>query len=155
MLDESSTQQGYAMTERLIAAFAIVAVLAGFGSGARADDVPNLVGTWKASAVAVKIGSNRYRPGESRDPTFASEPLELTFTITEQHDNRFVGKLRAGSYDETVIGAISPNGRSGVMLDDDGRHDFTIRDADAIDLCYAHSLPNNRVVSCHTLTRQK
>ena len=37
---------------------------------ARAEDPPNLVGTWKGIAHAVHIGSNPYRVAEKAGPNF-------------------------------------------------------------------------------------
>ena len=122
---------------------------------ARAEDPPDLVGTWKGIAHAVHIGSNPYRVAEKAGPNFPENGVEFTYAITEQHGNRFAGSMSGGKYGETLIGAISPDNKSGVMLDDDGEYNFTIRDADTLDLCYRHSFPTSRVVACWAVTRSK
>jgi hypothetical protein len=104
--------------------FTLAVVAMGVPFGAEAQ-TPNLVGTWKGTAYAVFLGSNPYRPSENRAANFPSAPLEFTFTIKEQHENRFSGDSTAGGRIEQLVGAISPDNRSGVVLDDDGQYLFT------------------------------
>jgi hypothetical protein len=128
----------------------------GAGSGSpRAQDAPNLVGTWKGMPQSVHIGINPYRSPDSTAPVFSSATMEFTLTITEQKDNRFSGKKSGGQRSETVIGAISPNNQGGVMLDDDGQFLFTIRDANTLDVCYNHLNPSSKVVACYALRRSR
>jgi hypothetical protein len=122
---------------------------------AAAQSVPTLVGTWKGTAYAVSVGSNPYRKPSTRGPNFPPEPLEFTFVIKEQHDNRFSGTSTGGTRTETLIGAISPDGKSGAVLDDDGEYLFTVRDNDTLDTCYRHRTPTSRVVACYAWKRQK
>jgi hypothetical protein len=122
-------------------------------TAARAEDPPKLVGTWKGTAFAVHIGSNPYRAAERNGPNFPPNGIEFTYSITEQQGNRFAGTSTNGKFTETLIGAISPDNRSGIILDDDGEYTFTVRDADTLDVCYRHSFPTSRVVGCWPLTR--
>jgi hypothetical protein len=125
------------------------------GSPARAEEPLNLVGTWKGVAQAVHRGTNPYRPAEQSGPNFSSEPLEFTFTITTQRDNRFSGQSSDGKRTETLIGAISPNNKNGIILDDDGQYLFTVRDSDTLDACYSHSNANSKVVACYEWKRSR
>ena len=93
--------------------------------------------------------------GEPTGPNFPENGIEFTYTITEQHGNRFAGTASGGKFSETLIGAISPDNQSGLMLDEDGEYSFTIRDADTLDTCYRHSFPTSRVVACWQLKRAK
>ena len=56
---------------------------------------------------------------------------------------------------ETLIGAISPDNKGGVVLDDDGEYLFTIRDSDTLDTCYRHRTSASRVVACYAWKKQK
>jgi len=138
---------------RFALAVGICSVATAVGTGARADDPPNLVGTWKGSTQAVYVGSNPYRIAEKTGPNFSTNQIEFTYSITEQKANLFAGTLSAGKFSETLIGAISPDNRSGVMSDDDGQYTLSIRDANTIDVCYQHSFPTSRVAACWTLKR--
>jgi hypothetical protein len=132
--------------------FALAALFAGT---AIAQEIPNMVGTWKGSTRAVIIGSNPYRVAESNGPNLPPNLIEFTYSITKQEDNRFVGTSGAGKFGETLIGAINPDGKSGIMIDDDGQYQFTLRDADTIDMCYWHSNLTSKVVSCWQLKRAR
>lgn len=118
------------------------------------DEIPNLVGTWKATAYAVHLGSNPYRPTEGTGANFPEAALEFTFIVSEQHDRRFAGELNGGDFKETFIGMLQPDNGGGIILDEDGRYDFTLRDANTIESCYAHSYPKSKVVACYSLIRQ-
>jgi len=122
-------------------------------TSARAEDPPNLVGIWKGATQAVYVGSNPYRVAERRGPNFSTNQIEFTYSITEQKGSVFAGTSKAGGFSETVIGAIHPDNRSGVMSDDDGQYILSIRDANTIDVCYQHSFPTSRVAACWTLKR--
>lgn len=135
-----------------VATAVIVAGLASAG-GARAEDPPKMVGTWKGMAQAVHIGSNPYRVAEKNGPNFSGNEIEFTFAIKEQQGSRFAGTSSNGKFTETLIGAVSGDNKTGIMTDDDGSFAFTLRDADSLDVCYHHSFATSRVVSCWTLKR--
>ncbi len=127
----------------------------GAAGAAHAQEPPNLVGVWNGPALAVGIGSNPYRVPEGPGPVFFDKPVEFSYAITAQQGTRFSGTLTSGKGTETVIGALKPPAyNSGIFIDDDGRYDFTIRDAKTIDLCYEHQYPKTKVVACYTLTKQ-
>ena len=105
-----------------------VAAMAAIPGISDAQGIPMLVGTWKGTAYAVSVGSNPYRTPDTKEPNFPSDALEFTFVIREQHDSRFSGTSTAGRLTETLIGAISPDNKGGVILDDDGEYIFTIRE---------------------------
>jgi hypothetical protein len=136
----------------LFIGLALSAMVTATGS-TNAQSVPNLVGTWKGTAQAIQMGVNPYRAPPSSAPVFSTNPMEFTVTIVEQKDNRFTGKKAAGERSETLIGAISPNNQSGVILDDDGQYLFTLRDQNTLDVCYNHLNPSGKVVACYTWKR--
>jgi len=140
------------LDRRALVALPLLALLA--GSPAAAQDVPNLVGTWKGSTYAVHIGANPYRTAQGRGVNFPENLVEFTYTITEQHGTRFAGEMVGVDFSETIIGMLRPDNGGGIMLDDDGRYDFTLRDANTIEWCYAHSYPTSKVLACWSLTRE-
>jgi hypothetical protein len=120
-----------------------------------AQEIPNLVGTWKGTAQAVYVGENPYRLPERAGPNMPAKTIEFTFTISEQQGNRISGQSTASGHTETLIGAISPNNQGGTILDDDGQYLFTIRDTNTLDVCYSHLKPNDKVVACYAWKRAK
>ena len=140
---------------RKIGAVAAGVLLAlGIASGrAQAQDVPDLVGTWKGMLQAVIIGANPYRVPEKPGPVFADKEIEFTYRIDRQQGNRFIGEMNVGEIRETLIGAVSMDNRTGLFLDDDGRYDFTLADPQTMNVCYAHSYPTSKAVTCFRLKR--
>lgn len=123
-------------------------------SSASAQTPPNLVGTWKGKAEAVFVGPTPYRVADQPGPNFGSGPMEFTYVVKEQRGTRFSGELNA-KLSETIIGALRPpEFRSGIFVDNDGEYDFTLRDAEIMDVCYRHVNPTSKVASCFTLEKQ-
>lgn len=120
---------------------------------AQDKEVPNLIGTWKGKALAVHIGATPYRSAEGDNVQFPANEIEYTYDITEQHDTRFAGKMSGGKFQETIIGMLSPDGHTAVMLDDDGHYSMTLVDPNTIDMCYDHLYPTSKVVACFRATR--
>jgi hypothetical protein len=136
-------------------AIVLAAMAAMSSQEAQAQSAPNLVGTWKGQAQAVFLGANPYRKTEHKGPNFSKDVREFTFVIKEQHDNRFSGESTEGKRKEQLIGAISTDNRTGIVLDDDGQYLITIRDLDTIDSCYSHHNAKSKVVACYAWKRQK
>jgi hypothetical protein len=135
---------------------AFAAILALAASPALAQDPPNMVGNWKGEAEAVIIGPTPYRVPDGPGPNFPAAKITYTYTIDAQHGARFSGTMTGGVFSETIIGALKPPAyASGIIIDTDGRNDFTLREGGTImDLCYAHNYPTTRAVACFTLTKQ-
>jgi hypothetical protein len=122
-------------------------------SSASAQTPPNLVGTWKGKAEAVFVGPTPYRTAEGAGPNFGG-PIEYTYTIKQQQGARFAGESSA-KITETIIGALRPpQYRSGIILDQDGENEFTLRDDKTMDICYRHINLMSRIVTCFTLEKQ-
>jgi hypothetical protein len=137
-------------TSSAVAAAAFVLVV----GAAMAEDIPNLVGTWKGGAQAVHIGPNPYRLADGNAPTFGDTVIDFTYVIKQQEGTRFAGETE-GKFTETIIGSLKPpEYRSGIFLDNDGQYEFTLRDENTIDTCYWHLNPTSKAVACWTLTRQ-
>lgn len=120
---------------------------------AQDKEVPNLVGTWKGKALAVHIGATPYRTAESDAVQFSPNEIEYTYEITQQQDTRFAGKMSGGKFQETVIGMLSPDGNTAMMLDDDGQYSMKLIDPNTIDMCYTHLYPTSKVVACLQIKR--
>ena len=143
------------MARRYVPFVFALGFLAAMSLPAAAQQVPDMVGTWKGMATAVHIGSNPYRVAQGLGPQFPPNEIEFTYAIKEQHGNRFAGEMSGFNYRETIIGALKPDNRSGIMLDDDGRYDFTLVDPNTMDVCYGHQFPTSRVAACWRLTRSR
>ena len=145
------------MNHRALRVAGLALAVAGAATAAAAQTAgtpPDLTGTWTGNAKAVSSGVNPYRPNTADGATFSDDELTFTFNIAEQHGERFSGTKSAGDRTETLIGSLRPpDYTDGVFLDEDGRFDFTVRDAATIDLCYEHLRADGRVVACYMLKR--
>ena len=138
---------------RLLQYASCTIALALAASSASAQTPPNLVGTWKGKAEAVIIGPNPYRIIESAGPNFGGA-MEFTYVIKQQQGARFSGELSAKA-SETLIGTLRPpEFRSGIMLDNDGEYDFTLRNPTTMDVCYRHINLTSKAVACWTMEKQ-
>jgi len=117
---------------------------------ARAQDIPDLKGTWTGLGTGVAIGPSPYVAG-SEGVHFPD--VEFTIVIEQQKDRRFVGQIEAAGRKETIVGVIAPDLDEGVMVDADGYYNFELDDADTIELCYQHNLADSKLASCYRLTR--
>lgn len=129
-------------------------IAAALASGAAAASMPDLKGVWKGSATAVHIGATPYRKSDGKID-LSEDLVEFTYTIDQQKGQLFAGKMAGPGQSETLIGSLAPDGKSGVMLDDDGQYAFTLAGPDQIDTCYSHAKKDSKVIACWTLTRQK
>ncbi len=145
----------HSISTTVLTAASLAAALALFPMTAAAQDWPDLRGTWSGPTTAVMVGGTPYRPSENPGVQFGNQEIVFTYEITEQEGQRFAGSMSAGERTEIIIGGLRANARDGVMLDDDGRYDFTLTDPDTIEMCYTHSVPDSRVVSCWTITRAR
>ena len=134
---------------------ALSAVMASICLPVAAQSIPSLVGTWKGTSRPVHLGPTPNRPAGQTGVSFGVNPVEYTYTITEQKDNRFAGELSGGNVKETLLGALQPDNKGGIMLDLDGEHSFTLRDPNTMDVCYRHLNPTSRVVACWMMTRSQ
>ena len=120
---------------------------------ASAQTPPNLIGTWKGKAEAVYVGPTPYRDAKGTGPNFG-DAMEYTYIVKDQKGTRFSGEL-TGKITETIIGTLRPpEFRSGIIIDNDGFADFTMRDAKTMDVCYHHIHLMSKVAACFTLEKQ-
>ena len=134
--------------------FLACSLLVATSLSAASQDAVSLVGTWKGTGYAVHIGPSPYRPAQGASVNFPDQGIEFFYAIKRQEGNRFAGEMSAGNNKERLIGALQPNNRGGIMLDDDGEYNFVLIDKNAMDLCYSHnSEAGKKLVACLRVTR--
>lgn len=137
----------------------LVLVLAG-GDAALAQDVINVKGTWiPGEGAHILDGPTRHREsgtaavaGEDKLQTHTSK---FVFRFDRQEGRTFWGSHSSAKVSETLIGAISVDGKRFVMVDEDGAFNGTVVDNDTLDYCYTHITPTDRAVACGLLHREK
>ena len=137
----------------------LVILLCG-AEAAMAQQMPDLRGTWTpAEGAHIVDGPSRHLqsgmqpvPGKDSLQTHASE---FVFRFEGQEGRTFWGVLSSAKVTETLIGALSVDGKRFVIADEDGTFDGTAVDSDTLDYCYTHVTPTDRAIACGLLIRKK
>jgi hypothetical protein len=125
-----------------------------------AQGVPDLRGTWIPTEGAHIV------EGPTRHHTSGTEPVlghaslrrhtsKFVFRFEGQEGRTFWGVLSSGKVSETLIGAISVDGKRFVITDEDGMFNGTVVDNDTLEYSYCHVTPTDRCVASGLLIRQK
>ncbi|CAH1661392.1 conserved exported hypothetical protein [Hyphomicrobiales bacterium] len=137
----------------------VMGLLAG-GASAIAQEVLNVKGIWTPSQGAhiVDGPSRHHESGTSAIP--GQEGLKrhnskFVFRIDGQEGRTFWGSLSSEKVSETLIGALSVDGKHFAMADKDGTFRGTVVDSNTLDYCYTHVTPTDIAVACGLLVRDK
>lgn len=122
-----------------------------------AQDKPlSLVGTWLVTGQAVGIGESLHPEHSNRNPEPGVHRVNLRFVFEKQEGNNFWGTSTGTSgTSERILGAISRDGKSGVLINARGnQQQFTVLDGNTIEGCYASQGPKYLSAACTIWTRQ-
>jgi len=138
---------------------ALVILLAG-GQAAMAEELLDLRGTWHPGEGAhIVDGKSRHTESGTEDvpghDTLKQHTSKFVFRFEGQDGRTFWGTLSSGAVSESLIGAISVDGKRFVMADQDGTFSGTVVDGDTLDYCYTHVTPTDRAVACGLLVRER
>jgi hypothetical protein len=140
---------------------AIAVAAAVFIAGdAGAQTVIDMKGTWTGTAEAIVDGPAQHHPAPGAAGTkpagkFRLSEQPFTVVIDGQDGRRFWGTTASATKTERLIGSLSVDGKTIVMVDDDGMLDGTVVNADRIEVCYRHVNTSSAVVACAPVTRKK
>ena len=137
----------------------LVLLLAG-GEAATAGEVLDLKGTWHPGEGAhIVDGQSRHTPSGTENvpgqDTLKQHTSKFVFRFEGQDGRTFWGTLSSAEVSESLIGALSVDGKRFVMADEDGTFSGTVVDDDTLDYCYTHVTPTDRAVACGLLVREK
>lgn len=125
--------------------FLIPAMVAGMflADGARADDIPNLVGTWS--------GLNKTISQEK-----GLREWDKTIHITEQTGRRFKGNFTYSEGKKAFVGVIYPDNKSFTWVSSNsmGYNQGRILDDDRISACYVEA-GKGSTAGCAEMSRKK
>ena len=125
-----------------------------------AKGMPDLRGIWiPAEGAHIVEGPTRHHTSGTK-PVLGHASLrrhtsKFVFRFEAQEGRTFWGVLSSGKVSETLIGAISVDGKRFVITDEDGMFNGTVVDNDTLDYCYCHVTPTDRCVASGLLIRQK
>ena len=127
--------------------FATAVLMPAYGS---ADTVPDMKGTWVTTSNdnSVAYGQSEHHSESNKDTLFFSHgPDQFTLAIDQQEGRRFAGKFSSPSASEIVLGVLTPDLQSGVMVAHEGQHTFKLVGKDRMEKCYTQSSPH-MVAAC-------
>lgn len=122
-------------------------------AGARALPLPNMIGTWNVTgtgAVLCKVQASRcktHHHGEFSD-------LSAIATITEQKGRIFKGTFKSKYATEKFIGALSSDGLTVHIVDEDCFSDGRIVNSGTLQMIYRHTSDLDSVVDVSTWVRR-
>jgi hypothetical protein len=144
--------------------FACIVLAAALFSGTAAAQTTqpafDMKGAWTGTNVGLVDGgpATHHPPGAQ---TTAAGPYRLhtqkfTYKFDGQDGRQFWGTMSSESRANIrMLGALSANGKSIYMVSKEGYLDGEIIDADTIEMCYRHALPDSAVIGCNIMKRQK
>ena len=135
---------------KLPAAIVFIATAALMPAYGSADTVPDMKGTWVTISTddSVVYGQSEHHSESKQDTLWFSQgPDPFTLTIDQQERRRFAGKFSSPSANEIVVGVLSPDLQSGVMVAPEGQHTFKLVGKDRMEKCYTQSSPH-MVAAC-------
>jgi hypothetical protein len=125
-----------------------------------AHKVPDLKGTWiPAEGAHIVEGPTRHHQS-GLEPVAGHASLRrhtstFVFHFEGQEGRTFWGHFTSAKVSEKLIGAISVDGKSFVIVDEDGTFSGTVVDRDTLEYAYTHVTPTDRAVATGLLIRQK
>ena len=132
-----------------------VATLACFGVASAADKTPNMLGEWSnAEAYGTVMGYGSHHPKDEAKPDFRSRSYKISFVVDQQEGRQFAGRIVSDVHTEKFVGALTPDGKSGVMADEDGVYQFKLVGGNALEYCYSHTTKDLLIAACNKMTRK-
>jgi hypothetical protein len=106
------------------------------------------------------LGTGLHHPGtKAQEKDVRFNHVVINLTIDKQDGPNFAGILHTTHHKETILGALSPDRKNGVMVDEDGSYRFTLTDDNTMNVCYTQVhrpiVEKLLVASCYELHRQK
>jgi hypothetical protein len=119
-----------------------------------AQTAPNLLGTWKgvSNSTVMGIGGHHKAINKKKNEIHFNH-LPFTLVVDRQEGFNFSGTFTSEYRKEILLGAISSDLQTGVMVEDDGAHNFKIVNANTIQTCY-RQIKDPKIAACLELTKQ-
>lgn len=109
-------------------------VLTVFLAMAKADELPNLVGTWTGAIVGgARFGTLNHDPAE-KDAVFADRNKQWTLEIERQDGSGLIGTWLTKTKKERVVGAIRQDNETLIFEDEDNIFDARLLSSNKIEL---------------------
>lgn len=142
------------MSKLKLASALAVSLVAATASMAQAQEYPDMIGVWTATADGVLIGDpQHFEPADVAGDRPRTAEFKLTIDITGQDGRYLWGTISGGGASEPWLASLWDDGSGYRGVDSDGFVEGRIISDDQVENCYAHT-GETMVVSCAILTRQ-
>lgn len=125
----------------------------------RAQQAPNLIGTWVGETNDAVIGGGSHYPnGKSGEIRFLKSVV--TYKFDQQKNRAFSGTFTIASHTVPIVGSLSSDLLGGAMADQDGTYSFKVLNPNQLAVCFATTTtaPTNKnagpVADCHEVIRK-
>ena len=138
----------------------LILALIGAAGAARAQDVPDLKGTWTGKGKVLIWGNSAHHPNVPPADAPRVRDIEMTLTVEGQDGRVAWGRSASAAADtkEPFAWAIAADNKTAVGADTDGYFMINIIGPDRLERCYVHnglSPTKSIVAACYGLDRKK
>ena len=123
-----------------------------------ADDTFSMIGTWKGLSNSTVMGAAKHHQVGQNAEKIKFVRTEFTLVVDAQEGQNFAGQIFSAHGEEVILGALTADRKSGVMVDNDGIMRFEIYGENQFEHCYAHAPESANqhtgVAACVLFTRQ-
>lgn len=109
---------------------------------------PDMVGTWNGTTNTTVFGGGEHHTSQEDMKTARFRSVPLSFFIEQQQGSNFSGKIVSANYQEVLAGALSLDGKGGVMADQDGGMNFKLLGKNKMEVCYTHTKSTSIIAAC-------
>jgi len=108
------------------------------------SDAPNMLGTWVGTSHTAVYGGGLHHPENASHNKINRQGkdgirfrnVEFTYTIDQQDGRNFAGNSTSGHHSkERILGALSKDGKSGVMVAEHGGHITFQVNGNSMEIC--------------------
>lgn len=126
-----------------------------FTGTAVAQDIPDLKGAWVESGGrggAVRRGQLEHQPSSSDE---FGDPLTWTLTVERQEGVVFSGTWASENRTDPMVGAVSADGKTLYLADDNGPMHGQLRGPDQMEICRSLADEDTMLAACRIFERRR
>jgi hypothetical protein len=128
-----------------------------FGGPAMGQDIPDLMGAWVETGErsgVVRRGQLEHHPSTGGETLFTNE-LTWTLTVERQEGVVFAGTWATENRTDPMVGAISVDGKTLYLADDNGPMHGQLLGPDQMEICCSLADADTMLAMCRTFQRRR
>jgi hypothetical protein len=132
-------------------------ILSLWGGPAAGQDIPDLKGAWVETGErggVVRRGQFEHQPSTGGETLFTNE-LTWTLTVERQEGVAFSGTWASQKRTDPLVGAISADGKTLYLADDNGAMHGRLLDPDRMEICRSLADVDTMLAMCRMFQRRR